>query len=434
MRATVPATSAAARLESSAAPASVDEPAYEFTNAQGERAGLLTDAFLEVLRQSRGVKISWGQLARLVRERILARCSLQRPELEGPSRRLLFQLEELIQEEALAYFPEHNRHWLRGGRLHGVHVGDEYAVMPLGALGPEEAKALARARVIETEADRCRVELEQAVGGVPPRGAPAFRIRRIQRRHAVELRGNWPPDAPPGLRLSEALEHSTFVRPARQAEPGVASVSWEGGNLEVRDEYGDRLIHPVPAVPANLGAVVSVAEVWARARVLLELESEPGTEWIAQSLEVEWGRVRSGRPMQLPALGSCLRAGDRLFLRLRNRGGSRLHVSVFDVGVSGAVTLLNTSQPSGWVMRPGAEELLGARHDGVWEGLELQWPSAVPRDGARPESLVFIASDGPVDLRMLETSSNRGAWSAPPPLKYAVKRIGFWLDPRPALR
>ena len=121
------------------------------------------------------------------------------------------------------------------------------------------------------------------------------------------------------------------------------------------------------------------------------------------------------------------------------------------------MTLLSTSQPSGLVMGPEKVELLGGRLDGTLAGLELEWPAAVPREGERPESLIIIASDTAVDLRLLETSERRGLWAASSPLerlleqlriagtraatapqgesptmRYAVKRIGFWLDPRPA--
>jgi hypothetical protein len=425
----------AVRLVASA----VDEPAYEYTNARGVRTGLLTDTFLAVLQEARGLQVSWGQLARHVRERVLARCPLQRPELEGPARRLLFRLEELNQDTALVYYPERNRHWLRGGRLHGVNLGDEYAVMPLGALGPDRDRALAVARVIEVQGGCSRVELERG-GAALPTGAPAFRIRFATPRRAVALEGPGKATSPLWLRLSEALEASAVVRRAaeEEQEPVLAYVRLAEERLDVLDQERDRIVHPLPAKEECAGQVVRAVEVLAHAQVLRELDSGEGADWIEQGLEVEWGRVAGGREVRLPTAGSCLRAGDSLYLRLRNRSGSRLYVSVFDVGVSGAVTLLSTSQPSGLVMGPERVELLGARPDGTLAGLELEWPSAVPREGERPESLIIIASDTAVDLRSLETYAHRGMWEPGSPLqgqahpmRYAVKQIGFWLDPRP---
>jgi len=102
-------------------------------------------------------------------------------------------------------------------------------------------------------------------------------------------------------------------------------------------------------------------------------------------------------------------------------------------------------------------ETLGVRPDGTLVGLELDWPAAVPPTGGeRPESLVVIVSDAPVDLRLLETSGSRlvratgsslerllrglvvGTTRAASPqgggshlVKHAVRHIRFWLDPRP---
>ncbi|HYI02338.1 caspase family protein [Hyalangium sp.] len=444
----------AVRLVASA----IDEPAYEYTNTRGVRTGLLTDTFLEVLQEARGLQVSWGQLARHVRERVLARCPMQRPELEGPARRLLFHLEELEQDTALVYYPERNWHWLRGGRLHGVNLGDEYAVMPLGALGPDPERALALARVIEVQGGCSRVVLEREAGVALPTGAPAFRIRFAHPRRAVALGGPWEATSPLWLRLREGLESSPFVRRALEGgqEPVLAHVWLTEEGLDVLDQERDRIVQPLPVVLESVGEVVRAVEVLARAQALRELVSSEGAEWIEQGLELEWGRVVGGREVRLPIAGSCLRASERLYLRLHNRSRSRLYVSVFDVGVSGAVTLLSTSQPSGLVMGPERVELLGARLDGTLAGLELEWPPAVPREGERPESLIIIASDTAVDLRLLETSEHRGVWAAGSPLerllhqllvggmrvamapegeaipmRYAVKRIGFWLDPRP---
>ncbi len=437
----------AVRLVASA----LDELAYEYTNARGLRTGLLTDAFLEVLKEARGLRVSWGQFGRRVRERVLARCPRQRPELEGPGRRLLFQLEELEQELALPYYPERNRHWLRGGRLHGVHPGDEYAIMPLGALGPDAGRALAIARTVEVLGGSSRVELDRRSGSVIPTGAPAFLLRSIQPRRAVVLEGAWDAREPFHLRLCEGLQTSTFVRRATgdEQEPVLAHVRVGQRSVEVLDAGGDCIVHPLPLTPHGALEVVRALELLARAQALRELESAAEADWLQGCLDIEWGRVLAGRALPLPSAGACLHAGERLYVRLHNRGHSRIYVSVFDVGVGGCITLLNTSQPSGLLLGPGRGETLGIRPDGTLVGLELDWPAAVPPMGERPESLVVIASDAPVDLRQFETSGSRlvrgTALSLERPLprtvspkgggshlvKHAVKHIRFWLDPRP---
>jgi hypothetical protein len=444
----------AVRLVASA----LDEPAYEYTNARGVRTGLLTDTFLEVLDEARGLRVSWGQLGRRVRERVLARCPQQRPELEGPGRRLLFQQEELAQELALAYYPERNRHWLRGGRLHGVHLGDEYAVMALGSLGPDMGRALALARVVEVLGGSSRVELELRSGSVIPAGSPAFLLRSVQPRRAVVLEGPWEANGTFHLCMREGLQASPFVRQISgvEQEPVLARVRLSERGMDVLDSGKDRIVHPLPLTAPNVLEVVRTLELLARAQALRELESGEEAHPLANWLEVEWGRVLSGRAVRLASAGACLHAGERLYVRLHNHGPSRLYVSVFDIGVGGCISLLNTSQPSGWVMGPGRVETLGARPDGTLVGLELEWPAAVPREGARPESLVIIASEVPVDLRLLETSGSRlvraptsplehilhglragGTRAVSPqgrsarPVRYAVKHLRFWLEPRP---
>ncbi|WP_395843401.1 caspase domain-containing protein [Archangium violaceum] len=444
----------AVRLVASA----LDESAYEYTNARGVRTGLLTDAFLEVLEEARGLRVSWGQLGRRVRERVLARCPRQRPELEGPGRRLLFLLEELEQELALPYFPERNRHWLRGGRLHGVHPGDEYAIMPLGTPGPDAGRALALARVVEVQGGASQVELDRRSDSVISTGAPAFLLRSAQPRRAVVLEGLWDASQPFHVHLSEGLQASPFVRQATGDEQGpvLARVRLGEGRVDVLDADEDSVVHPLPLTSHGALEVIRALEVLARAQALCELESAADADWLKGCLDIEWGRVLSGHARRLPSVGACLHAGERLYVRLLNRGRSRIYVSVFDVGVSGCITLLNTSQPSGLVLGPERVETLGARPDGTLVGLELDWPAGVPTTGERPEFLVIIASDAPVDLRMLETPGFRlvrttalsvqrllqglavGATRAASAqggsshrVTHAVRHIRFWLDPRP---
>ncbi|MET0401244.1 MAG: caspase family protein [Cystobacter sp.] len=444
----------AVRLVASA----IDGAAYEYTNARGVRTGLLTDTFLEVLEEARGLRVSWGQLGRRVRERVLARCSLQRSELEGPWRRLLFQLDELEWDFTLPYFPERNRHWLRGGRLHGAHLGDEYAIMPLGAPGPDRDRALALARIVEVLGGSSQVELDMKSRSVIPTGAPAYLLRSTRLRRAVRLEGPWDEKGVFSQHLREGLESSPFLRllPGSEDDAVLARVRLEGRRVEVLDAGGDRLVHPLPLTPSNALEVIRALEALARAQALRELENSAESDGLTDCLDIEWGRVLAGQALRLPTVGACLHAGERLYVRFRNRGRARIYVSVFDIGVGGCITLLNTSQPSGLFMGPDRVETLGARADGALVGLELDWPASVPPDGARPESLAVIVSDAPVDLRLLETSgaqwvratapslerlirgleagSTRAVFppgGVPHPVRHVVKHIRFWLDPHP---
>jgi hypothetical protein len=248
------------------------------------------------------------------------------------------------------------------------------------------------------------------------------------------------------VRQASGDEHESVIARVKIGEQGV----------EVLDAGEDSIVHPLPLTPHSALEVVRALELLARAQALRELETAAEADWLEGCLDIEWGRVLAGRAIRLPSVGACLHAGERLYVRLRNRGHSRIYVSVFDVGVGGCITLLNTSQPSGLLLRPERMETLGARPEGSLVGLELDWPAAVPPRGERPESLVVVASDAPVDLRLLETSGSRlvratalslerllqglvvGTTRAVSPrgggsllVRHAVKHIRFWLDPRP---
>jgi len=399
-----------------------DQPAYEHTMADGRRTGMLTDSFLAALGEAAGLRISWAVLGRRVRERVMARFPEQRPEIEGPIRRALFEVEELEQARALPYYRERGLHWLRGGRLLGVSEGDEYAVMPLESLGTDAARRLATAVVVDVVGDRSRVALDRP-GGHIPEGAPAFPLRSAAPRRPVSLEPGSEGGAARRL-LEECLRASTCLRLGADAEPPVGRIRPIGSGIEVLDGGGDPLAPPLSADAWGAHEAIRRLELVARAQAMRELEGER-----AVAFGLEWGRVMGGAPRPLPWAGAYLSAGERIYVRLSNESAVRLYASVFDVGVAGRVALLNRSQPSGIGLGPGEVEVLGRRPGGALEGLRLEWPGDVPRTGARLESLVVIISSAPQDLRALETEGYRSAPAAAS--FHAVKHLSFWLSQGP---
>lgn len=395
-----------------------DQPAYEHTAQDGGRTGMLTDSFLAALGEAEGLRISWAALGRRVRERVMARFPEQRPEIEGPIRRALFEVEELEQARALPYYRERGLHWLRGGRLLGVSEGDEYAVMPVESLGADAAGRLATAVVVDVAGDRSRVALDRP-GSHIPEGAPAFPVRSGAKR--------WPVALAPGLGrqlLEERIPASPWLRLGGDDDPPVGHVRPREGGIEVLDGGGDPLAPLLSTDEWGAREAVRRLEMFARAQAMRELEGDR-----AVAFGLEWGRVWGGAPRPLPQAGAYLAAGERIYVRLSNEGSARLYASVFDVGVAGRITLLNRSQPSGIGLGPGEVEVLGRRPGGALEGLRLEWPEDVPRTGARLESLVVVISSAPQDLRALETEGYR---SAPAVAAFhAVKHLSFWLSPGP---
>jgi hypothetical protein len=407
----------------------VDQPAYEHTTQDGLRTGILTDSFLAVLREAQGVRISWAVFGRRVRERVMARFPEQRPEIEGPIRRALFEVEEVEQARALAYCRERGLHWLRGGRILGLKEGDEYAVMPLDALGPARPGHLALATVVEVSGDRSRVALDRP-GSHIPEGAPAFLVRSAQRRRPVRLASTSGEGGDALWRILKDHIHASHVL-CLQVEgddsPALGSVVSGAGGIEVLDGEGDPIAMPRPATPTGAAEAVRRLENLARAQAVRELEDGTEDSRMGPRLILEWGRIVDGAAKRLPTVGAYLRTGDRIYVRIDNQGPVRLYASVLDVGVAGQITLLNRSQPSGIRLGPGQSEILGRRPGGKLEGLLLEWPEDVPRTGPRLESLVLVISDAPQDLRALETDGYRSASVAL--VHHAVRQISFWLSP-----
>lgn len=168
------------------------------------------------------------------------------------------------------------------------------------------------------------------------------------------------------------------------------------------------------------------------------LENRAVPPRLAHSLE--WGVVDSdGMPRVLPPCGAELVVGDRIFLAVENTSPWAFRLSMFDVGVGLAVTLLNPNEPEGIDLGSGETTLLGAPEWRRMIGLELQWPQDTPSDEPREESLVVFISRDCLPLTSWATSS----WSDAPQTRgpspqprmtdvnaYIVRRVTFRLHPR----
>ncbi|MFE8599872.1 caspase family protein [Archangium violaceum] len=393
----------------------VDETAFEYLTARGVWVGAMTDALLAALDEAGQLPVSWELLGRRVRERVISMFPFQRPELEGPVQRIALALGEVASSPGLPYFGREGRHFLRGGRLHGVNVGDEYLVMPFPASRADPAHGLARASVIHVDTGSCEVRLETSNRTLElTPGSPAFLVRAAGRKRSVQVIDDGAEGSLAGA-LRIRLEASGLVRPAPEGggEPSLATVSLGTSFIEVRDRDGCRVAYPLQAEPGAVGQVVHGLETLARAQALRELESGPGADTLEDRMCVEWGVVEGSKSRRLSGERRLLEPGERVYVRLVNDGPERLFASVFDIGVGGRITLLNRSQPSGMLIEPGGDGWVGMRCGQDLVGIELRWPDAVPADAPGLESLVVIISDRPQDLRLLETGGLRPRASSP---------------------
>ena len=397
------------------AAAGVDQSAWEYTSASGLRTGILTECFLRALEEAQGLPVSWEVFGRRIREQVLARFPTQRPEVEGPVRRVVFGLDEPVPQASLPYFTADGRHWLRGGRLHGVHVGDEYTLMPFPAMQVDPAHQLARAEVKSVLAERSEVALSpKAPTGVDK--AVAFLTRALLPRRPIDI------ESPTSdaehheavrAELEKRLATSTLVRQSMGTGDGpvLMHVRFTTDLIELRDRDRVLVAKPLPAKVESMGLLIDNLEVTARAQLLRELESGTEAHALAEPCSIEWGRVVAGRAEPLPVSGACLAPGERFYVRIRNEGTTKLYATGFDVGVSSRIRVLNASEPSGMLVEPGKERWIGKRPgDAPLEGFELAWPDSVPATGVRGlESLVVIVSNAPQDLRSLEAHGVRDA-------------------------
>jgi hypothetical protein len=143
----------------------------------------------------------------------------------------------------------------------------------------------------------------------------------------------------------------------------------------------------------------------------------------------------------LPADQPVLHVGDRLWIRVRNdadqTGGiagrtGRVYANVLDLGVSGRLSVLNSTEPSGIELLPGQEQAIGAEPGGREPGLPLTWPSELPADILRFETVMAVFSDHPHDLRglmhpeIVDRGIPAGSIGA---TRYAYQRVTFLLCP-----
>lgn len=436
------------------------QQAWEYEGDQGAY-GLMTDALIKALTEAGDRAVTWDAIKRRVRELVQRWEPGQYPDVEGPSSRFVFELNEAELTGVIPIEMSDDGLRLQGGHLLGVGVGDKYVVMPPGSQKVDRTEALGSATVKYVSGAWSSIEFDSGSAPVRlPPGALAFPASRTYNRRPVIIR------AGTELRsaLTQAIAGSELVQLPGENESGVpgdalAVVEEGDGQLLIREQDNRDLIAPLDVVPGIADKVVENLDRLARARRLEALESGTGSSKLTAKFELEWGRVVDGVPRPLEMSGGLLHVGERIFVRVRNTSSSTLYVSVFDIGLAGKITLLTRNYaPSGVELQPGGELPLGYREPGGWKGLgPLSWPKEVPKDARpRPESLVVVVSDRPQDLRALESpgmavpkgleaerseleriadqdatgrTRDFDADAPPPEVRYSVQHISMLVDP-----
>ncbi|WP_410597379.1 caspase family protein [Amycolatopsis sp. lyj-23] len=427
-----------------------EQSAYEYVNADGVRTGLLTDVLVRTLAEANGaeVPVSWATVVDRVRRRVLALLPVQRPEAEGPARRLLFDVAEADPVAALPAAVVAGRVRLSGAALLGVVPGDEFAVVPGESAGPEGK------RIGEVRVDR--VDLAAAWGDLRARppvtelpiGARAHPLRTVVPAMPVRLSAA----APDLIPLAKAIEEAPLLRVGEPGDDCPAEVGGDdAGGLVVRDGIGPLHRSSRPAGPDGVRRVVRDLTRIARARALRCLSEVPA-EALPLPVSIEFGRVEAGRAVPLSTSGAVLHVDQRVYVRVRNESPDPVYVSLLDIGVSSGISFLNPSSPSGVRLTLGGQYTFGGNDlTGALRGVELGWPADLPREVPRPETIVVLVTSRPVDARVLEQDGVRaapllagsalgrslralaGSRDQGRAVGFAVRTIDFELVPAPAL-
>lgn len=372
-----------------------EQSAFEYPGAGGRQIGVLTEALTMALRAAGTERVSWATLLDGIRYRVSALVSGQRPEVEGPARRLLFSTYE---DDPLDSLPatgvDNGRVSLKCAPLLGVRPGDTFTVWspagdrigdvtvdrvgPLAAQGPvalaagiTEVPVGARARPVATAAPTLAVS-------VPAGDARAADLRR-------------------------ALAEAPLLREADGDESWSVQAQIDtDGALTLADRFGP-LHEPRPNSPSSTADAVRDLTRLARAAALRALSTDP--RWSLNApISLEWGLVRNGARQPLPHSGASVRAGEAVFVSVRNEGDTPVYATLLDIGVSGRITVLTEFAPSGVRLAPGERQEYVYGFDdysGVLEGVTLQWPDGLDPAYARPETVLLFVTADPHDFSAL---------------------------------
>jgi len=370
---------------------------YEYTNSKGDRGGLMTAMWLQVLAEQPLDGVTWSALGERVRELVQKQLPAQLPMVTGPGERVVFGLERRHRPGVLAYTQVSDQPILRGGSLHGVAVGDRYFVMPLEAGCGAREVAFAEAVVTEVRGQLSYVRLHPAEAfDEIPVGARAFLHQRESRRYCVAVTGSTA--LPTGLQ--SAIKNSPLLQVALEgASDPYARVHLEGKSCAVRGRDGFLVRHPFDVRETPGGEIVNAVEHVVRAEALRTFQTRVDGPRLPLVPTIRWGIV-GGESCETIA------AGCHIYVHTSNCGSEEVYISVLGIAVDATISLLSQSAPHGREVFGNKTYTLGEDSLGNLTGIPIEWSPLVPRDGPRRAALVVIVTDMPVDMRPLVT----GIW------------------------
>ncbi|KAJ3959931.1 hypothetical protein N0V92_003427 [Colletotrichum tropicale] len=332
-----------------------------------QRAGVMTRELARALREAWNVndepnQISWQKILLRVSELVNINFPRQNPYVEGPLRRMLFSLVE-SETNAIVLHSDGQQGILKAGRISGVREGNVYVLMPPGTERIRKETKIGEATVTEVGALEARAKLSILPNRAPisAQGVMAF----LTKETLVEL----PVAHPEGPQeLLSAINGSKFLR-----RRGIY------GDLQDTDPLATH------------------------------------EEKLDHRLTVDFGTMKDWERQQSIALDGKgeVFEGESVYISLINDGTKTVHVSAFDINVSGKITLISIIKlDAGRAYHIGAGQF---RQRPQGPGLSLGWPRDIAKSQSVPESLVFVLAASHVDLSVLAGGSRVGVKGEPGP-------------------
>jgi hypothetical protein len=386
-----------------------EESAHELPRADGPgRYGLFTRELIRALDEASGTRVSWSWVIARARHLVQQRIPHQRPGVEGPFDRVLFEADA---DDLAGSLPVtgtgDGRARIAAAALLGVQAGDVFAIMPGSASGPADEGRIATVRIdhvdLTAASGRLAFDRPRTAPGTVPRTVLAADVRAY-RMTAVAPR--IPVQVPASL--APAVGGNAFVRVSEPDEDApITVVESAGGALTVHDRIGP-LHRPRLPGPAADKQVVDDLNRIAKATILRGIREESRATFNPR-VTLEWGRVRGGEAHPLPPAGGTVHTGDLVYFRIRNDAQRPLYVSLVDIGVSYRITVLTDLDPAGVKIAAGEEFVFGGDDwDDRLNGVELTWPTGLDPGSPRPETVLGLITSEPQDVSPLQQQGVRG--------------------------
>ncbi|MFE2886347.1 caspase family protein [Streptomyces sp. NPDC059272] len=401
--------------------------AYETELRLGSgRQGVFTAALADLLDATAGRPVPWSTLVARARDRIKRQQIFQWPDAGGPAGRLPFCLEEPAAPERLPLLRREGRFRVPGGAVFGLGPEDEVSmVFPDDTRWQEGQETSVPAAVEEmdagdavlrvTPAGVLRPGAEELSSAVVPPGSYALAVRVHDRRQVlIDAVGPFA-DA-----LREELVRSPRLAEAHGPDEAFAVVRVHGGRPEVLDRTGLPLRGPADPAYSDASGLVALLDELARGERTRWLRDPRDSSRLDARPDVLFQARRStgdGDWHVLKPMGERLYDGDVYRVTVGNRSGTPLYFWVLGVGLSGRTALVTNDQPSGYRVEPHTHRRTAP--------VRLYWPSDVPEQGPRTETVHLIVGDRRMDLSALASreAHDRSARTADPALDALLQEV-----------